>query len=259
MTRGYRLWVPLLCWLGAACADLTGTRAGISPVAASNRATVFVDGEEYMYFASEQEAMDSLPFPTVYTTRPELNVSGRNITAKASMDYFGNRGSINNTLTHISPSYSLAPHSLLREASHVIDKMRYLETNTVHSEVPTSCGWSITLNGSYTAKTVLFVEIAGITQLGGPDVKSDGRNFQQEPCDPCEGPATMKAPGDGQSAPRLNSQADDRPACGGGGASGGGGTMTCVEVFTDHCWYYPSTGQIEYRFTTSEHYCYNAI
>lgn len=69
----------------------------------------------------------------------------------------------------------------------------------------------------------------------------------------------MKSPGDGRSTPRYNSQKDDRPACGGGGASGGGGTMTCVEVFTDHYWYYPSTGQVEYRFTTVEHYCYNMV
>jgi len=257
MTRRYRLLVPILCWLSTACADLTSARPGISPPTAGKRATVFVDGEEYMYFASEQEARDTLPLPAVYVTRPELTVSGTDITAKASMEYFGNRGSINNTLFRISGSYSLANQSVSRLASHVFDTRRSLTTNVVNTEVPTSCGWSITLDGSYTARTVLFVEIHGITDLGGPDVKYDSRNHQQGACDPCQGPATARAPDAGQSAPRFDLQKDDRPVCG-GGSPGGGSGLTCVEVFTDHYWYYPDTGQIEYRFTTVEQYCFNA-
>jgi hypothetical protein len=219
---------------------------------------VFVDGEEYMYFATEQEASDSLPFPTVYAIRPVLTVSGRNITATGSMDYFGNRGKIFKTLTRTSPGHTLGEQTVGREATHVIDKMRSLEANVVTTEVPTSCGWTVTLDGTYTARTILFIEIRGITDLGGPDIVHDSRNFQQPACDPCEGPATMKVPEAGQSGLQFDIRADDRPACG-GGTPGGGGTMTCVEVFTDHYWYYPSTGQTEYRFTTVEHYCYNAI
>lgn len=162
-----------------------------------------------------------------------------------------------NTLYRISGSYSLANQSVSRLASHVFDTRRSLTTNVVNTEVPTTCGWSITLDGSYTARTVLVIEIHGITDLGGPDVKYDSRNHQQGACDPCEGAATARVPGAGQYAPRFDMQKDDRPVCG-GGSPGGGSGLTCVEVFTDHYWYYPDTGHIEYRFTTVEQYCFNA-
>jgi hypothetical protein len=47
--------------------------------------------------------------------------------------------------------------------------------------------------------------------------------------------------------------------CGGdGGGSGGGGGGTVVRCYTvtiEHYWYYPDTGQIEYRYTEEQTYC----
>jgi hypothetical protein len=43
--------------------------------------------------------------------------------------------------------------------------------------------------------------------------------------------------------------------CGGSGGSGGGSTVVCYTIITDHYWYYPDTGDYEYRYSTSETYC----
>lgn len=42
----------------------------------------------------------------------------------------------------------------------------------------------------------------------------------------------------------------------GGGVGGGGGTvLRCYTVTIEHYWYYPDTGQIEYRYTEEQTYC----
>lgn len=44
--------------------------------------------------------------------------------------------------------------------------------------------------------------------------------------------------------------------CGGGGGGGGGGSVgRCYIVTIEHYWYYPDTGQIEYRYTEEQTYC----
>ena len=42
----------------------------------------------------------------------------------------------------------------------------------------------------------------------------------------------------------------------GDGGSGSGGSGGCFTVATDHYWYYPDTGELEYINTTYETYCY---
>lgn len=44
--------------------------------------------------------------------------------------------------------------------------------------------------------------------------------------------------------------------CSGGGGGGDGGSVwTCYTVTIEHYWYYPDTGQIEYRYTEEQTYC----
>jgi hypothetical protein len=46
--------------------------------------------------------------------------------------------------------------------------------------------------------------------------------------------------------------------CSGDGGRGGGGGGTvgrCYTVTIEHYWYYPDTGQIEYRYTEEQTYC----
>lgn len=42
---------------------------------------------------------------------------------------------------------------------------------------------------------------------------------------------------------------------GGGGGGGGGTVLRCYTVTIEHYWYYPDTGQIEYRYTEEQTYC----
>lgn len=42
---------------------------------------------------------------------------------------------------------------------------------------------------------------------------------------------------------------------GGGGGGGGGTVVRCYTVTIEHYWYYPDTGQIEYRYTEEQTYC----
>jgi hypothetical protein len=41
----------------------------------------------------------------------------------------------------------------------------------------------------------------------------------------------------------------------GGGGGGGGSVWRCYTVTTDHYWYYPDTGDFEYRYTETSRYC----
>jgi len=55
-----------------------------------------------------------------------------------------------------------------------------------------------------------------------------------------------------------NFDATTTSSCGGGGGGGGGGgddMPECYTVVTDHYWYYPDTGEIEYRYSTYETVC----
>lgn len=45
------------------------------------------------------------------------------------------------------------------------------------------------------------------------------------------------------------------PPSGGGGGGGGGGSQTCYTLQIDHYWYYPDTGQIEYRYSSFYQWC----
>lgn len=52
-------------------------------------------------------------------------------------------------------------------------------------------------------------------------------------------------------------------SCDGGGASGGGGTqdggsMNCWTIRIDHYWYYPDSGRVEYRYSTTSTWCEQA-
>lgn len=42
---------------------------------------------------------------------------------------------------------------------------------------------------------------------------------------------------------------------GGGGGGGGGTALRCYTVTIEHYWYYPDTGQMEYRYTEEQTYC----
>jgi hypothetical protein len=42
---------------------------------------------------------------------------------------------------------------------------------------------------------------------------------------------------------------------GDGGGGGGGSVTRCYTVSIEHYWYYPDTGQIEYRYTEEQTYC----
>lgn len=42
---------------------------------------------------------------------------------------------------------------------------------------------------------------------------------------------------------------------GGGGGGDGGSVWTCYTVTIEHYWYYPDTGQVEYRYTEEQIYC----
>ncbi len=42
---------------------------------------------------------------------------------------------------------------------------------------------------------------------------------------------------------------------GGGGGGGGGTVVRCYTLTIEHYWYYPDTGQIEYRYTEMQTYC----
>jgi hypothetical protein len=42
---------------------------------------------------------------------------------------------------------------------------------------------------------------------------------------------------------------------GGGGGGDGGSVWTCYTVTIEHYWYYPDTGQTEYRYTEEQTYC----
>lgn len=41
----------------------------------------------------------------------------------------------------------------------------------------------------------------------------------------------------------------------GGGGSGSGGDITCYQLEIDHYWYYPDTGEFEYRYTETFTWC----
>lgn len=61
----------------------------------------------------------------------------------------------------------------------------------------------------------------------------------------------------GGTAPNLTSSTtcDGDDDGDGGGGGGGGSTWRCYTVTTDHYWYYPDTGEVEYRYTEEYTYC----
>jgi hypothetical protein len=51
--------------------------------------------------------------------------------------------------------------------------------------------------------------------------------------------------------PEFTAVTELQSSCGGDDPN-----MTCYTVQTDHYWYYPDTGEYEYRYTTYMDYCY---
>jgi len=68
------------------------------------------------------------------------------------------------------------------------------------------------------------------------------------------GPATNRLPRTGMSSPSFD---ESVPGCQEGvpGSGGGSGSYHCTTTYVDHYWYYPETGQVEYRYTTSSTNC----
>lgn len=75
------------------------------------------------------------------------------------------------------------------------------------------------------------------------------------------GPTGLGTIGTLESDERVRDATDYQPACappestGTGKAKPIGGGNYCYTVRTDHYWYYPDTGTVEYRYSTYKEYC----
>jgi hypothetical protein len=216
---------------------------------------------EYQYFATEDEAIAAAGRPRITATRPELILSGSAVTAKTEMDFFGNRAEISNKLSLTSSSGRDMPEIDVGGSDYwLFERSRTFASNVVRTSTPRACGWSAVLNGGYTASIIAFIELFGIKSAGAPVTRFDSRTAHQPECGPCDGPETLKAPNPTSPSYSIGARNDERPGCGSSGdGSGGTGETYCMTVYTDHYWYYPETGRVEYRYTTSEQHCFNDL
>jgi hypothetical protein len=117
---------------------------------------------------------------------------------------------------------------------------------------------------SCTTRVVGALRVAGLTTLyaysggmiGFPYVRGQFREKLDDSCGQEPASAFNTAAMTASYTTSSASECDDSgPGGGPGGGGEDGGTMTCYTLTRDHYWYYPDTGEIEYRYTETYTWC----
>lgn len=204
------VWVIAL----AGCADTAAlgpdVRAGMTGPSLSTA----YDGS-VPYYTSQEQVPFEYWWPKIYSRSPVVYWSGTTAVASSHMLYYGNRAEENFMLAIDGPVSSIS-----REG-HSASIGGFLPDNYSHTTpgftltARGQCGHVANLNSSHTAKTVLFIELRGLTEVSVS--VPDGDSATQPDC----------AGGEGCTAKRYD-QADYDPyeeeACEGddGGGNDGG-------------------------------------
>jgi hypothetical protein len=175
--------------------------------------------------------------------------------ADLSMTYYGNRGEIENTLV-IMRDYSTVTQDF-RIFTHI--PFAGMPTTSTFSarhsiKVPKDCGQLADARTRFIARTRLFMPWT-FTESGYND-----RNFRSSATQPactCDG-GNRGGPDD----PVVHSPSDrgelllNQENCQGSSRNGEStGFYRCYYYTIDHYWYYPDTGEIEYRYTEEYSWC----
>jgi hypothetical protein len=213
-------------------------------------------GMSVPHFQREEDVPQEFLYPRIVSRDPHVFWMGEEAVASSDMTYFGNRAEqslelyITGRSANSRSSRSSGGTFWPLTQSHRHPGIRLRGDGS-------TCGHSATLHSQHVAKVVFFVEIRGLTEIS---VEEPSGYFAKQPDCTCGGDGGGQGGGGhAQSSPTgtlLSGTVPGGGGCGGEGSGGGGsGVSYCFTQYWDHYWYYPSTGQYRYRYTTSERRC----
>jgi hypothetical protein len=196
---------------------------------------------------------------TIYGTSGQVNFFDREAQVFASLNYRGSSSEILTRITLQEHSGSVISRSFpIQSEDHGFYGSASWDRYFIQG-VNSSCGARIDADIEFRA-WVNWINLDGEPYRLNEQTAGRSPSAQQDPCSPCTGGGGGGG-GNDQDVAAIGGatlSADD-PAfdCGYTGGGGGTGMNYCFTITTDYYYYVPSTGAIEYRYSTSETFCTN--